>query len=220
MIDSHERDDLWGIGEIGGEEAKTHNTDFYSDSRVSVDPSKSSGNAVKPRWIGDGAGLRAQERKRKMSGGKSRVEDDRGWGEVLGSRDGGRREGLPRRLVEVPSTRSSRQEQRCHRVVWLISRFESSGVVLLVIPRGARRPVTGRGERQREGIVRVERTCWKSGGVRTRGCAMRGRECRWRLFGVNGGWWEEAPERVIESRARSLLYRPPYAVPFPRTLPP
>lgn len=52
---------------------------------------------------------------------------------------------------------------------------------------------------------------------------MRGRECRWRLvgetFGVDGGWWEEAPERVIESRARSLLYRPPYATPFPRTLP-
>lgn len=131
---------------------------------------------------------------------------------------------MPRRLVEVPSARSSRQEQRCHRVVWLISHFESSGVVLLVIPRGARRPVTGRGGRQREGIVRVERTCRKSGGVRTRGCAMRGRECRWRpvgeTFGVNGGWWKEAPERVIESRARSLLYRPPYAVPFPRTLPP
>lgn len=130
--------------------------------------------------------------------------------------------------MEAPSTRSSRQEQRCHRVVWLISRFESSGVVLLVIPRGARRPVTGRGERPRERerervSVRVERVCRKSGGVRTRGCAMRGRECRWRLvgetFGVDGGWWEEAPERVIESRARSLLYRPPYAAPFPLRCP-
>lgn len=49
----------------------------------------------------------------------------------------GRRAGSPRRLVEAPSTRSSRQEQRCHRVVWLISRFESSVVVLLVIPREA-----------------------------------------------------------------------------------
>lgn len=28
-------------------------------------------------------------------------------------------------------------------------------------------------------------------------------------FGVDGGWWERAPERVIESHARSLLYRPP-----------
>jgi len=32
------------------------------------------------------------------------------------------------------------------------------------------------------------------------------------------GWREGAPERVIESRARSLLYRPPYAAPF-RALP-
>ena len=95
-----------------------------------------------------------------------------------------------------PSTRSSRQEQRCHRVVWLISRFESSGVVFLVIPRGARRDGKEREterEREREGgRGGLVRACRKSGGVRTRGCAMRGRECRWRsvgeTFGVDGGW--------------------------------
>lgn len=90
--------------------------------------------------------------------------------------------------MEAPSTRNSRQEQRCHRVVWLISRFESSGVVLLVIPREARNPPGDRGEGKR-GIASGLRAGNAMGrgrgraheGVRDAG--RWGRECRWRSVG-------------------------------------
>lgn len=60
-------------------------------------------------------------------------------------------------------------------VVWLISRFESSGVVLLVIPREARRPMTRRGERQRE---REREPCGLSGlAGKVVGCAHEGARC-------------------------------------------
>lgn len=68
----------------------------------------------------------------------------------------GLREGLLSRLVEASSTRSSRQEQGCHRVLWLISRFESSGVLLLVIPRGTE---------DREGLRETERVEQAAGRV-------------------------------------------------------
>lgn len=51
------------------------------------------------------------------------------------------------------------------------------------------------------------------------GSADGGRSAR-ESRGGDGDRWEGAPERVIESRARSLLYRPPYTAPSRARRPP
>jgi len=83
--------------------------------------------------------------------------------------------------VEASSARSSRQEQRCHRVVWLISRFESSGVVLLVIPRGDRGPGDGRSARGEERAAGMVLESGLSGLLEKRAPPHDAgtRECRW-----------------------------------------
>lgn len=98
--------------------------------RVSVDPSKSLGNADQLSCVGLAPVQIANVRKQEEEKGQDRKSEGRHRMRSSGRRGGGRF------APEIGgSTRSSRQEQRCHRVVWLISRFESNGVVLLVIPR-------------------------------------------------------------------------------------
>jgi len=80
MIDSRERETIRREPRDGGIQ-KICDTGFYSDSRVSVDPSKSSWNAVQLSHAGLATvrGCERREgRKRRMSGGKSRVEGDGG----------------------------------------------------------------------------------------------------------------------------------------------